>query len=69
MKWVTGTVRFYSSETGEGVIAMDGGSEQVRVDLTSSAGVRLKVGQRVRFGRIHRPQGIFAVNVTLISGF
>ena len=68
MKWVSGTVISYSHETGEGVIAMDGGSEQVRVDLISSAGVRLNEGLRVRFARIHRPQGVFAASITLISG-
>ncbi|WLH93109.1 hypothetical protein PSH87_19760 [Pseudomonas sp. FP453] len=47
---------------------MDGGSEQVPVDLVSSAGVRLSEGQRVRFARIHRPQGVFAASITLISG-
>lgn len=38
MKWVSGTVISYNPETGEGLIAMDGGSEQVRVDLVSPAG-------------------------------
>ncbi|RQO54986.1 DNA-binding protein [Pseudomonas sp. KBW05] len=68
MKWVSGTVISYNRETGEGVIAMDGGGEQVRVDLVSSAGVRLNEGLRVSFARIHRPQGIFAASITLISG-
>ena len=68
MKWVSGTVKSYNHQTGEGVIAMDGGSEQVPVDLVSSAGVRLSEGQRVRFERIHRPQGVFAASITLISG-
>ncbi len=68
MKWVTGTVISYSHETGEGVIAMDGGGEQVQVDLISSAGILLYAGQRVRFARIHRPQGVFAASITLISG-
>ena len=68
MKWVTGTVISYNRETGEGVIAMDGGSEWVSVDLISSAGILLYAGQRVRFARIHRPQGVFAASITLISG-
>ncbi|MCR4537676.1 cold shock domain-containing protein [Pseudomonas sp. 18.1.10] len=67
MKWATGTVRSYSRETGEGVIAMDGGGEQVQVDFISSDGILLYEGLRVRFTRIHRPQGVFAAYITLIS--
>ena len=68
MKWVTGTVKSYNRESGVGVIAMDGGGEEVAVDLISSAGAQLSQGQRVRFARIHRPQGVFAASITLISG-
>ena len=68
MKWGIGTVRTYNRKTGVGVIVMDDGGEEVAVDLISSAGVRLRQGQRVRFMRIHRPQGIFAADVIFISG-
>ena len=68
MEWVSGTVIFYSHKTGEGVIAMDGAGEQVQVDLISSGGILLYEGLRVRFTRIHRPHGVFAAHITLISG-
>ena len=68
MKWVSGTVISYNHETGEGVIAMDGGGEQVQVDFISSDGILLYEGLRVRFTRIHRPHGVFAAYITLISG-
>jgi cold shock CspA family protein len=68
MKWVSGTVISYNQETGEGVIAMDGAGEQVQVDLISSGGILLYEGLRVRFTRIHRPHGVFAAYITLISG-
>lgn len=66
MQEVTGTVRFYDRKTGEGWIALDGEDERVGVDLQSTAGIRLKKGQRVRFTRIHRPRGVFASGIKII---
>lgn len=69
MEAVTGTVTFYDRKTGEGLIALDGETEQVRVDFISSAGIRLEEGTRVEFARIHRPLGIFASRIKLISAY
>ncbi|RMP61492.1 hypothetical protein ALQ18_03762 [Pseudomonas marginalis pv. marginalis] len=66
MEAVTGTIKFYSEKTGQGLIALDCGEDAVCVDLEGSAGVRLKDGLRVRFARIHRPKGVFASNITVI---
>jgi len=66
MEAVTGTIKCYSRKTGEGLIALDGEEEPVRVDLHSSAGVWLKKGLRVQFARIHRPKGVFAFHIKLI---
>lgn len=66
MEAVTGTIKSYNTRTGEGLIALDGEGEPVRVDLSGSAGVRLRKGQRVRFSRVHRPRGVFAFCVRVI---
>lgn len=66
MELVTGTITSYSRTTGEGLIEPDGGRELVLVDLRSSAGLRLRKGQRVQFSRIHGPKGIYAFRLKLI---
>ncbi|NVZ20880.1 DNA-binding protein [Pseudomonas costantinii] len=66
MEAVTGTIKSYSRKTGEGVIALDGECEPVRLDLKSSAGVWLEKGLRVQFARIHRPRGVFALYIKVI---
>ena len=66
MEAMTGTIKSYNRKTGEGFIALDGECESVRLDLKSSAGVWFEKGQRVRFARIHRPTGVFALYIKLI---
>lgn len=67
MEAVTGTIETYSKKTGEGLIALDSGEWPVQLDLKSSAGVWLRKGLRVQLARIHRPQGIFALYIKVIS--
>lgn len=67
MKVVSGTVKSYDQNTGKGLIAMHGEKDDVFVDLVGSRNVRLAVGQRVEFQRIHRPKGVFAFNVNVIQ--
>ncbi|ARB30685.1 cold-shock protein [Pseudomonas tolaasii] len=66
MEAITGTIKSYNRSTGEGFILLDDAGESVRVDLKSSAGVWLQQGQRVQFGRIHRPKGVFALYIKVI---
>jgi CspA family cold shock protein len=67
MEALTGTIKSYSRKTGEGLIALDGEDEPVRVDLLSSAGVWLKNGLHMQLSRIQRPKGVYAFNIKLIS--
>ena len=67
MKVVSGTVKSYDQNTGKGLIAMQDEEEDVPVDLVGSRGVRLAVGPRVEFQRIHRPDGVFAFSVKVIG--
>lgn len=63
---MSGTVKSYDLETGEGLIAVKGGECSVPVDLAGSDGVWLAVGMQVEFQMIHRPDGIFASHVRVI---
>lgn len=67
MERVTGTVKSYDPEAGKGLIVLDGTGEEVLVDLQGSYGVALTDGLRVQFQMIHRPTGVYAVDVTRIG--
>lgn len=60
-----GIVKSYDQETGKGLIIVDG--DTVPVDLVGSGGVRLAVGVQVAFQKIHRPDGVFACDVSVIQ--
>ena len=66
MAVVTGTVKSYDPQTGEGLIVLDGGAEEVLVDRRGSGGVRLSVGLKVALQMIHRPAGVYASCVRLL---
>lgn len=66
MDVVTGTVKSYDPQTGEGLIALDGGVEEVLVDRRGSGGVQLSVGLKVALQMIHRPTGVYASSVRLL---
>ncbi len=63
---VTGTVKSYDPQTGEGLIVLDGNAEQVLLDRRVSGGVRLSVGVKVALQMIHRPAGAYASCVRLL---
>ncbi|EZI29197.1 cold shock domain-containing protein [Pseudomonas extremaustralis] len=66
MQLFTGRVKSYDQQTGKGFIAPDSGGEDVPVDLLGSGGGLLAQGQKVAFRMIHRPDGIYACDITLI---
>ncbi len=65
MGMVTGTVKSYDPQTGEGLIVLDGGVGEVLVDRRGSGGVRLSVGLKVALQMIHRA-GIYALCIRQI---
>ncbi|NWC57726.1 cold shock domain-containing protein [Pseudomonas veronii] len=66
MQLFTGTVKSYDPQNGKGLIARDSGGDDVSVDLRSSDGCKLSEGQNVAFQMIHRPDGVYACDITLI---
>ena len=66
LKAVRGAVKYYDEKSGAGLIALENGEDDVRVDFIGSRGIRLVEGLRVEIQRIHRPDAVYAFDVRVI---
>ena len=66
LKAVRGTVKYYDEKSGMGLIALENGEDDVRVDFMVSRCIQLSVGLRVEVQRIHGPDAVYASAVSFI---
>lgn len=66
MKAVRGAVKHYDQKSGMGLIALENGEDDVRVNLIGSRGIRLTVGLRVEVQRVHGRDAVYAFDVRVI---
>ena len=66
LKAVKGIVKSYDQASGKGLIALEGGGGDVRVDFVDSPRIRLAVGLRVEVLRVHGPDAVYASEVRVI---
>ena len=66
MKAVRGAVKYYDQKSGMGLIALENGEDDVRVDFMVSRCIQLSVGLRVEVQRIHGRDAVYASDVCVI---
>ena len=66
LKAVRGAVKYYNQQSGVGLIVLENGEDDVRVNFIGSRGIRLAVGLRVEVRRVHGPDAVYASEVRLI---
>ncbi len=66
LKAVRGTVKYYDEKSGMGLIALENGEDDVRVDFMVSRCIQLSVGLRVEVQRIHGRDAVYASAVSFI---
>ena len=66
MKAVRGTVKSYDPQSGRGLIVLENGEDDVRVNFIGSRGIRLAVGLRVEVKRVHGRDAVYASDVRVI---
>ncbi|MEB2647179.1 cold-shock protein [Pseudomonas canadensis] len=66
LKAVRGAVKYYDQKSGMGLIALENGEGDVRVDFIGSRGIRLAVGLRVEVKRVHGRDAVYASDVRVI---
>ena len=66
MKAVRGAVKYYNQQSGVGLIVLENGEDDVRVNFIGSRGIRLAVGLRVQVQRVHGRDAVYAFDVRVI---